>query len=156
MFKTVHLHQIVSGEVDPTGTECSLAKRPEAFPATLIHAAHEPKGEPLKPIQDTYLFSGGLEEGSNVHSPMFKVCFVRSRTIFKGHFGFLALNLGIGTLDFGHWTLDGSLFDGEVFGFGVVDDDRRGGLLRIQLKLFGQLHIDARRVQQLKEFSLIL
>src|SRR5258707_10899363 len=37
----------------------------------------------------------------------------------------------------------------------MMDDDRRSRLFRLKLKLFGQFHVDARRIEQLKQLQLI-
>src|SRR5882762_1797455 len=37
----------------------------------------------------------------------------------------------------------------------MMNNDRRGRLLRLELKFFRQLNIDARRIEQLKQFGLI-
>src|SRR2546422_8696965 len=47
------------------------------------------------------------------------------------------------------------LFNREVSRFRMMDDDSRSRLLRVELELFSQLNINARRIEQFKQPRLI-
>ena len=49
MLEAVDVHDVVSGEMDPTGAQGALTPRPESLPGTLIHAPDELKGETFVP-----------------------------------------------------------------------------------------------------------
>ena len=45
VLEAVHVHDVVSGEMDPAGAEGALTPRPKSLPGALIHAAHEAESE---------------------------------------------------------------------------------------------------------------
>src|SRR5213080_3800785 len=47
------------------------------------------------------------------------------------------------------------LVNREISGFRMMDDDSRSRLLRVELKLFRQLNINARRIEQVEQLRLI-
>ena len=47
------------------------------------------------------------------------------------------------------------LLNREVSRFRMMDDDSRSRLLGIELKLFGQFNIDARRIEQIEKLRLV-
>jgi hypothetical protein len=102
--------------MNPSRPEYSLTRGPESFPATLVHPPHETKGLTLKACEDGELFSGWCCLLA-IESPKRGAALV---TILKGP----GTNFRLRTLNVRHQTSDFQLFDREVLGFGMVNDDR--------------------------------
>ena len=48
VLETVDVHDVVSGEMDPTGAERALTPRPKSLPGALVHAPDEAESEAFK------------------------------------------------------------------------------------------------------------
>ncbi len=48
ILESVHLHEVVGRDMNPTGAEYFLAPGPETFPAALVHSAHQRKAKRSK------------------------------------------------------------------------------------------------------------
>src|SRR6267142_7130948 len=65
VLKAIDIHDVVRCQVNPACAENLLTPRPEAFPATLVHACDETKGEALEAREDGNLLTfwlGDLRE----------------------------------------------------------------------------------------------
>ena len=49
VLETVNVHDVVGGEVNPTGAERALTPRPETLPGALIHACYQAESETFEP-----------------------------------------------------------------------------------------------------------
>src|SRR4030095_14284005 len=102
--------------MNPARPEHSLTPGPESLPAALVHTHHQTKRQTLEACEDGEFFSGRCclltVEGRKRRGALV--------TILKGP----GTNFRLRTLNVRHQTSDFQLFDREVLGFGMVNDDR--------------------------------
>src|SRR5260370_27598630 len=93
IFEAIHAHQIVRRKLNPARAKCTLTPGPEAFPAALIHAMRDTKGETFERGKDGEFFWCRCQR-PNVQGPSCNAFLIPTRIVPRSDSRIGGLNLG--------------------------------------------------------------